>query len=231
MNQNVTKKIKSRKTGNNEPSQELLDFIDTVNSIPLQIKFETVLDEMEFCAVPPGQKIIEPTSKTDILETIYNGWRSMRKSVKQYPLLRNYLKKKVGLVKHYNFGSKKQRIISEYTTALLNFEELREEFIEIVYGFNNEPEMLPDINFAQSTVQFSIVEGKISFQLTEIISLLDGLEADRLRICKICNNIFWAFRKDAQGCSVQCNQTYRTRKWREKNERRFSRENRKNGTL
>ncbi len=231
MSQNVTNQSRSRKADKNEPSQELLEFIDTVNSIPLQFKFENVLDSMTFSAVTSGQEIQEPSSKTSILETIYNGWRSMRKSVKQYPLLRNYLKKKVGVVEHYNFGSKKQRITSEYSTALLNFEELREEFIEIVYGLNNEPEMLPYINFAQSTVRFTIVEGKISFRLTEIISLLDGLEADRLRICKICNNIFWAFRKDAQGCSVQCNQTHRTRKWREKNERRFSRENRKNGTL
>lgn len=230
MKQNVTDLTESKNNQKNEPSQDLLNFINVVNSIPLNFKFECVLDSIAFSAVPSGKEVPKLASKMSYLETAYNDWRNIRKSVRQFPLLRDYLKRKVGKIEKCK-SSRNRLAASLYVSALLDFEDLREEFIEIVNGLNNEPEMLPHINFAKSSVNLTVVEGKITFQTTDIIRLLEGLESSRLRLCKVCNNIFWAFRRDAQGCSVQCNQTYRTRKWREKNERRFSKENRINGTV
>lgn len=51
--------------------------------------------------------------------------------------------------------------------------------------------------------------------LTEAID--EGkVETDRIRECEVCNQIFWAGRRDMRGCSTKCAKVLRTRRWREK---------------
>ena len=44
--------------------------------------------------------------------------------------------------------------------------------------------------------------------------LIEGQDADRLRLCEICNKIFWATRNDKETCSPQCANTFRVRRYR-----------------
>ncbi|HEY0544875.1 MAG TPA: hypothetical protein VGC91_05700 [Pyrinomonadaceae bacterium] len=56
--------------------------------------------------------------------------------------------------------------------------------------------------------------------------LIDGVLADRIRKCAICQRIFWAQRSDKWGCSEKCNNTIRQRRsyqnWNEKGQQYLS---------
>ncbi|MBI3895099.1 MAG: hypothetical protein HY313_04130 [Acidobacteria bacterium] len=58
--------------------------------------------------------------------------------------------------------------------------------------------------------------GRIEFQKNPTFSVLEGVEADRIRECLVCDKIFWAGRKDKKCCSPRCLKVWHTRRWREK---------------
>ncbi len=47
------------------------------------------------------------------------------------------------------------------------------------------------------------------------VQALKGIELVRIRKCMICENFFWATRKDKKCCTKKCNGVWRTRRWRE----------------
>ena len=57
--------------------------------------------------------------------------------------------------------------------------------------------------------------GKLSVKLAPFLEALQGLEVERLRICPICSQIFWAGRLDKSGCSENCSRVLRQRRLRE----------------
>jgi hypothetical protein len=57
-------------------------------------------------------------------------------------------------------------------------------------------------------------QGKLTFILPELVDILEGVEASRIKICRICENIYWAGRIDQPTCSKKCGQTLRVRRWR-----------------
>lgn len=78
---------------------------------------------------------------------------------------------------------------------------------------------------------FSITkEGLISLKDDILFKALEGIAARRLRICEVCERIFWANRLDKEGCSGRCNQTLRSRRKREKDENRFNSRVKKDAT-
>jgi hypothetical protein len=46
-------------------------------------------------------------------------------------------------------------------------------------------------------------KGVISFSISEWASALQGVDITRIRICEVCEDIFWANRKDAFACSIK----------------------------
>ncbi len=68
--------------------------------------------------------------------------------------------------------------------------------------------------------------GKISFGNSDFIKALSGADAARLKICPICDDIFWARRIEAQTCSTkQCSNNFHQRNLRIKEyEKRFDKE-------
>jgi hypothetical protein len=56
--------------------------------------------------------------------------------------------------------------------------------------------------------------GRIHFSIGDVIDPLEGIEADRIRQCPICEKIFWAARRDQCCCERKCARTLRTRRWR-----------------
>ena len=49
-----------------------------------------------------------------------------------------------------------------------------------------------------------------------LFSFVVGIDATRVRKCKVCENYFWAGRKDKQLCSIKCDATNRKRKERDR---------------
>ena len=47
------------------------------------------------------------------------------------------------------------------------------------------------------------------------VQALQGIELIRIRKCMVCENFFWATRKDKKCCNKKCNGVWRTRRWRE----------------
>lgn len=61
---------------------------------------------------------------------------------------------------------------------------------------------------------FIIKNGKIDFE-SELIQVLRGIDAERLRICPICDEVFWAKRIDAPTCpKKRCSNNFHQRKLR-----------------
>lgn len=79
---------------------------------------------------------------------------------------------------------------------------------------------LPFYSFAGSSPivgSLSITaEGRFKVVLDPLSLELDGVDATRIRECQACKHIFWAGRRDMQGCSAKCSHVLRTAKWRDK---------------
>jgi hypothetical protein len=58
-------------------------------------------------------------------------------------------------------------------------------------------------------------QGKVQLFPTKLLSPFLGVEAMRVRVCPLCDRIFWAGRSDQPACSKKCAHTLRTRRWRE----------------
>ncbi len=68
---------------------------------------------------------------------------------------------------------------------------------------------------------------------TDYFDAVDGIAADRLRICEICQRVFWAKRQDSKTCSPLCLNTLNVRRHRkltdeEKAQKKAQREANKN---
>jgi hypothetical protein len=63
-------------------------------------------------------------------------------------------------------------------------------------------------------------DGRIFEGAKNVLTTLIGIEAKRLRECRVCQKIFWATRIEKSGgpygCSSQCNNTLRQRAFKEK---------------
>jgi hypothetical protein len=62
----------------------------------------------------------------------------------------------------------------------------------------------------------SVEDGKVHLEPPTLFSILVGIEASRIRRCEICDNYFWAGRKDKLVCSLQCGATKRKRQERKR---------------
>jgi hypothetical protein len=74
------------------------------------------------------------------------------------------------------------------------------------FGFNSRNADYPS--------NFTIKEGKVDFE-SELIQVLRGIDAERLRICPICGEVFWAKRIETSTCSKKkCSNNFHQRKLR-----------------
>ncbi|MGI8542826.1 MAG: hypothetical protein ACR2MD_05025 [Aridibacter sp.] len=75
---------------------------------------------------------------------------------------------------------------------------------------NIEIQELIDINY----IYFSITSDNKIVLKSELIEVLSGIDANRLRICPICNKPYWAKRLEAPTCSKTCSNNFHQRKLR-----------------
>ena len=64
-------------------------------------------------------------------------------------------------------------------------------------------------------------DGKVKAGHIPLIKAIEDVEADRIRECPICQNVFWAGRKDQLCCAPRCARILRTRRWRERYPERY----------
>lgn len=83
-------------------------------------------------------------------------------------------------------------------------------------------------------------KGEIQFSISDWATALQGVDITRIRLCDVCNKIFWANRRDAFACSKKHAKTRQMRllraNWKEKeslylNARKRKKEKKKNGSL
>ncbi len=68
---------------------------------------------------------------------------------------------------------------------------------------------------ASGVLRLSVGQGgRIQIVHGALIGALEGVEAARIRECRICSRIFWAGRSDQQCCTSGCASALRTRRWR-----------------
>ncbi len=68
---------------------------------------------------------------------------------------------------------------------------------------------------ASGVLRLSVGQGgRIQIVHGALIGALEGVEAARIRECRICSRIFWAGRIDQLCCSRRCASDLRTRRWR-----------------
>ena len=64
-------------------------------------------------------------------------------------------------------------------------------------------------------------EGRLQFDAGPLIAAVNGIEADRIRQCVMCEKIFWARRTDQKCCSTPHQKLLRTRLWRARYQERY----------
>ncbi len=125
------------------------------------------------------------------------------------------------------------------------------KFIERIDRIKKGEEFDPFSDALNITTSINVIRigEKFEASLTGFAELIGHFEADRLRICEICNRLFWAKRKESKTCSAKCFNNFRQQLYRkltaeEKAERKSRRESnrernkklkqmrgKKNGTL
>jgi len=58
-------------------------------------------------------------------------------------------------------------------------------------------------------------KGKLRIETSPFLTMLNGIQADRIRICPVCEKLFWAGRLDKSACGELCAGTLRQRRLRE----------------
>jgi hypothetical protein len=62
--------------------------------------------------------------------------------------------------------------------------------------------------------QLKCAQGRLSVEISPFLRMLDGVEARRIRLCPVCDRLFWAGRRDKRGCTGKCSGVLRQRSLR-----------------
>ena len=64
--------------------------------------------------------------------------------------------------------------------------------------------------------EYIIENGRLHFVLADITKTLEGIDVRRLKMCKECESVFWAYRLDARYCSNECGNLKRVKEFQKK---------------
>ena len=116
----------------------------------------------------------------------------------------------------------------------VSFYEQRKSAMNFIAGVNRlqRGEPIGDLNnelMIMTAVDLIKIGGKVKANLTGFASVIGKFEAERLRVCEICNRLFWAKRRESKTCSAKCYNNYRQRLYRHlTDEEKVERKNRRN---
>jgi hypothetical protein len=104
------------------------------------------------------------------------------------------------------------------------FKRLAQVFNEVRKGIR-EKDNLGYLNF-RATPLISANNEVIIESRSPIFDAVHLMDADRLRICEVCNHIFWAKKKNSFGCSESCVNALYQRRLRKENKIEINRQRR-----
>jgi endogenous inhibitor of DNA gyrase (YacG/DUF329 family) len=75
---------------------------------------------------------------------------------------------------------------------------------------------LPRMHYLMPHVSaYTNEHGELTFDVAPLVKTLAGVDVSRIRVCPICQLIYWAARNDKPCCSDRCASVRTTRRWRE----------------
>lgn len=218
---------------------ELEKLIERVNFVPAKIFFpdvETVMNNVYF--EQTGRKMPFFDTQGDYSSgkyktgeertlhenTLEKALEIIKESTKTFPELYSYLFEKPNGISaadwyiHYTYVQNPLDAYIEYFDLKRQLRYIADKctsFVNKVWGeINGIAFPAYEMDFTQ-TLYFRIIENKITFVPNKIISLLQGIDARRLRVCPICDAVFWAKRIEAKTCSKRrCLNNFHQRKRR-----------------
>ena len=214
----------------NEPSEDLKILLKIANLVP---KDATLLNNAKVFDEIYNQKPgIVRTEKLHpdapfVQESFIETRLTLEKDIEKYPEFASYMRM---------IPDRSSRAwIYEYANVLRNRKMLR-ELLEQMYP---EPGIAAgDVMYEIPAITRVVVGETFEFPKPLIETALKGVSSDRLRICLICEKIFWASRLDSYACSKKCNSVRRVRNLRKKKRERaeklnnhFQPRNKNNGNL
>lgn len=222
-----------------KPSQKLMEFLEITGLVPFDVVLPEISEEV--------RKSIHGYIRQKNPKIFVLFWKEIFEQIKGYSDLVDYLnllstdkfiKFEKNGVSNVEFVEKSKRgtvpncpivLLKEYDKVV----QVRKKVIYIAYNitfllpfeFENMKPSLPYgyelLQMPDFTPYFALYDKKICISPDSVLGSISNLNLTRLRICRICRKVYWAYRLDAQTCSQKCAQTYRTRKWRENQKNRF----------
>lgn len=132
--------------------------------------------------------------------------------------------------------------ISDFVFQTMDYFEVSER-INLLYLLNTSLRLLGEFNSglrvktayyepAAFNIRLNIQKDENGYLKpcgNEFIKLIEenNIEADRIRVCKMCEKVFWASRNDMKTCNTKCANSLRQKQWRERNSDTYKENRRK----
>lgn len=128
------------------------------------------------------------------ISTLFDGSDVLYRAIEKIHDTRDFLLAVIALSEHYNqiSDSNKNQEESFYS------QRQREKISETAFQ-DKEANALKNRLLATSITVNQ--DGTIHFSISEWAKILQGVDITRIRLCEVCEDIFWAKRKDAFACS------------------------------
>jgi hypothetical protein len=191
-----------------KPSDALKLLLEIANFLPAgetPADFAEVFDKILRRKSDTNQNNVPALNDLLVQEVLSESRNLLEENIKQFPKFFIYMKQyqdrtAEAWIKEYDYVLHNRKMVH----ALLGKIYPQPDFMDIF------------VSHQIPTVTNVWVGDVIDFPRSLFETALDGVPPERLRICPICQSIFWAARHDARACSKKCNSVRRVRILRKK---------------
>lgn len=219
-----------------KPSEDLLKLIEFANLAPLKPTLPSSKFLIAKIYFEKAGKVF-PQVQFDLHHSLDNSLRPNREEFEAHKEAEKEafeeikkITKKYPSLYHYVFDENEETIFNIHGQPLRFQQQLRYDgvltiqklLIKIAIHCTVFIERFGLKEFAQNSYptlgefvfpfEYQIKNGKLHFEITHITKTLEGIDARRLRFCKVCKKIFWAYRLDAKYCFDKCGNLFRVKK-------------------
>lgn len=209
---------KNKKEIQRNSQKDLKGLLRQINFVPPEVSLPDVEGLIEnFFTNKTGRDLTVKVKEEKLFDTDYEtavkeALEIVRSEIRDYPDLYHYI-----FEQSYEATFDVFEVLDRYKMFVYHRYKIQLMAEEISRNPKNEDGrfiILQSSNHQTYVAHYEILGGKITFQTDNVYKALEGADPDKLRLCKRCNRIFWAGRKDKMGCSTKCNQTLRQQKRR-----------------
>ena len=198
------KELKQQASHRRRPVPALLEpYIDLANVLPAPERLPEAEDRYKF----PGIQSLK--DRLPILESWQSDHAYIQSLMDQFPRFREYMAGADLQVETFSdevyFRCRRLMEVRSLLYTIARWPKARPSSMRLTVGGSiDNPVSL-----------FTDLRGNFRVEPNPLIQAMDGVEADRIRECRICGQIFWAGRTDQACCKRRCAKVLRTRRWRE----------------